>query len=88
MKKERTQAKKAVGIWKKRTWKGLSRTSSKVDTGASTPPDDDADDEGDQEEDDEEEDILTQIERTDSAQEVRMALISQANLCYPQSPQS
>ncbi len=74
LKKQQVQAKKAVGIWKKRTWKGLSRTSSKVDTTSATPPDDDADDEGGQDEQDEEEDSLDQIERTDSMQNVSITL--------------
>ena len=76
MKKQQTQAKKAAGTWKKRTWKGLSRTSSKVDTTGSIPPPaaDDADDEDEQEDEEEDEEgVLAQIERTDSIQEVSIA---------------
>ena len=76
-KKQQAQATKAVKIWKKRTWKPLSRTSSKVDTTVPTPPDDeDADDEDEQVEEEEldEKDSLTQAERSDSMQEVSNTL--------------
>ena len=73
LKKQHTQAKKGTG--KKRNWKALSRTSSKVDDIA-PPPDDDADDEDDQEEEEEEE-SLSQVERVDSVQEVSISLCHQ-----------
>lgn len=76
VKKQQAQAMKTAGARKKRTWKPLSRTTSNTEGASGAQPDDDADDEGEREEDEEEEeeDSLTQIERTDSMQEVSVAL--------------
>ena len=78
LKKQEAQGGKSVTTRKKKTWKVLSRTSSKVDTLASTPPDGDADDEGDEEQEEAavEEDSLDLVERTDSIQEVSTTLSS------------
>lgn len=70
-KKQERQAKKAVSIWKKRTWT-LSRTSSRIDTPAISPTtttipvdDTDADDEHD-----DEDDAVSPTERNDSMPDV------------------